>query len=166
MAIDERSTADARPRLTRERVLRAAIEQADAGGLEALSMRKLAESLGVAPMALYRHVANKDDLIDGMVDVVFGEIDVPAAGGDWKTEMRGRALSVRDAMARHRWAIGLMESRRNPGPASLRHHDAVIGSLRAGGFDMAMAAHAYSVVGRLHLRVRAHEDEPAVRDRG
>ena len=125
-----------RDRLSRERVLRAAIVHADAGGLEALSMRKLADELGVAPMALYRHVANKDDLIDGMVDIVFGEIDLPATGGDWRTAMRQRAISVHDALSRHRWAIGLMESRANPGPANLRHHDAVIGSLRAAGFDM------------------------------
>jgi len=109
-------------------------------------MRTLAEALDVAPMALYRYVANKDDLIDAMVDAVFGEIGVPSGGGDWKTAMRRRAISVRDALTRHRWAIGLMESGTNPGPANLRHHDAVIGSLRAGGFDIAMAAHAYSVL--------------------
>ena len=135
-----------RPRLSRERVLLVAIAHADAGGLEALTMRRLAEEMGVAPMALYRHVANKDDLIDGMVDIVFGEIDLPATGGDWRTAMRQRAISVHDALSRHRWAIGLMESRANPGPANLRHHDAVIGSLRAAGFDMAMAAHAYSLL--------------------
>ena len=146
MATNAESPSAARSRLGRDRLLQAAIAQADAGGLEAVSMRRLADGLEVAPMALYRHVANKDDLIDGMIDVVFGEIDVPAAGGDWRTEMRRRAISVRDAMSRHRWAIGLMESRRNPGPASLRHHDAVIGSLLAGGFDMAMAAHAYSLL--------------------
>jgi AcrR family transcriptional regulator len=127
-------------------VLRAAIAYADAGGLEACSMRKLAEELDVAPMALYRHVANKDDLIDGMVDVVFSEVGLPSTGPDWTTAMRQRAISLRDVLARHRWAIGLMESRRNPGPANLRHHDAVIGSLRAGGFDMALVAHAYSVL--------------------
>ena len=127
-------------------MLRAAIAHADAGGLEALTMRTLAEMLEVAPMALYRHVANKDDLIDGMVDVVFSEIGVPSGGGDWKTAMRQRAISVRDALSRHRWAIGLMESRRSPGPANLRHHDAVIGSLRAAGFGIEMAAHAYSLL--------------------
>ena len=132
--------------MSRERVLRAAIAHADAGGLDALSMRKLAEELDVAPMALYRHVANKDDLIDGMVDVVFSEVGLPSTGPDWRTAMRQRAISLRDVLARHRWAIGLMESRRNPGPANLRHHDAVIGSLRAGGFDMALVAHAYSVL--------------------
>ena len=135
-----------RRRLTRERVLRAALAHADAGGLGALSMRTLAEVLGVAPMALYRHVANKDDLVDGIVDIVFSEVDVPPSDGDWRTAMRRRAISLRDVLLRHRWAIGLMESRANPGPASLRHHDAMIGSLRAGGFDMAMAAHAYSLL--------------------
>jgi AcrR family transcriptional regulator len=138
--------AEPRNRLTRERVLRAAIAQADAGGLEALSMRTLAEVLGVAPMALYRHVANRDDLVDGMVDIVFSEIDLPSSGQDWRAAMRQRAISVRDVLSHHRWAIGLMESRANPGPANLRHHDAVIGSLRAAGFDMAMVAHAYSLL--------------------
>jgi AcrR family transcriptional regulator len=140
------SRAEPRNRLSRERVLQAAMAHADAGGLEALTMRRLAEVLGVAPMALYRHVANREDLIDGLIDVVFGEIDVPEAAGDWRRAMRQRAISVRDVLLRHRWAIGFMESRANPGPASLRHHDAVIGSLRAGGFDMAMAAHAYSLL--------------------
>jgi AcrR family transcriptional regulator len=135
-----------RTRLTRERVQRAAIAAADAGGLEALTMRKLAEELEVAPMALYRHVANKDDLIDAMVDIVFGEVGLPLSGHDWRTAMRQRAISLRDVLMRHRWAIGIMESRTNPGPATLRHHDAVLGSLRAGGFSVAMAAHAYSVL--------------------
>jgi AcrR family transcriptional regulator len=137
---------DPRPRLSRERVLRVAIAHADAGGLEALTMRRLAEEMVVAPMALYRHVASKDDLIDGMVDIVCVEIDLPATGGDWRMAMRKRAISVHDALSRHRWAIGLMESRANPGPANLRHHDAVIGSLRAAGFDMEQVAHAYSVL--------------------
>jgi AcrR family transcriptional regulator len=133
-------------KLSRERVLRAAIAHADAGGLEALTMRTLAEMLDVAPMALYRHVASKDDLIDAMVDVVFAEIGVPSGGGDWRSSMRRRAIAVRDSLLRHRWAIGLMESRRSPGPANLRHHDAVIGRLRAAGFDVEMAAHAYSLL--------------------
>ena len=138
--------AEPRNRLTRERVLRTAIAHVDAGGLEALSMRTLAEVLGVAPMALYRHVANRDDLVDGMVDIVFSEIDLPSSGQDWRAAMRQRAISVRDVLSRHRWAIGLMESRVNPGPANLRHHDAVIGSLRAAGIDMATVAHAYSLL--------------------
>jgi AcrR family transcriptional regulator len=146
MARAATSKAEPRSRLTRERVLEAAVANADAGGLEALTMRTLAEMLDVAPMALYRHVANKDDLIDAMVDVVYGEIGVPSGGGDWKTAMRDRAIAVRDALLRHRWAIGLMESRRRPGPANLRHHDAVIGRLRAAGFSIEMAAHAYSLL--------------------
>jgi len=135
-----------RARLSRQRVLGAAIDQADAGGLEVLTMSTLAEALDVAPMALYRYVANKDDLIDAMVDEVFGQIGVPSGGGDWRSAMRRRAISVRDALARHRWAIGLMESRRSPGPANLRHHDAVIGRLRASGFSVELAAHAYSAL--------------------
>jgi AcrR family transcriptional regulator len=135
-----------RQRLSRERVLRAAIAHADAGGLEALTMRQLAEELEVAPMALYRHIANKDDLIDAMVDIVFSEIGLPAGGADWKTAMRQRAIALRDVLLGHRWAIGLMEARRRPGPANLRHHDAVLGKLRAAGFDVVMAAHAYSLL--------------------
>lgn len=146
MAKQAKSPADRRARLSRERVLRAALAIADAGGLETLTMRTLGQELGVGPMAFYRHLASKDDMVDGIVDLVFSEVDLPAIGADWKTAMRDRAISLRDVLTRHRWAIGLMESRRNPGPANLRHHDAVIGSLRAGGFDMAMAAHAYSVL--------------------
>ena len=97
-------------------------------------------------MALYRHVANKDDLLDGMIDLVFAEIELPAPDLDWRAWMRQRAISVRAALVRHPWAIGLMESRRRPGPATLRHHDAVIGRLRASGFSIGMAAHAYSVM--------------------
>jgi AcrR family transcriptional regulator len=138
--------AEPRRRLSRERVLHAAIAHADSSGLEALTMRQLAELLEVAPMALYRHIANKDDLIDAMIDVVFSEIGLPSGGADWRTAMRERAISLRDVLSRHRWAIGLMESRRSPGPANLRHHDAVIGKLRAAGFDIAMAAHAYSLL--------------------
>ncbi|WP_241236979.1 TetR/AcrR family transcriptional regulator [Georgenia faecalis] len=132
--------------LTRERVLRAAISQADTVGLEGLSMRGLAGVLKVAPMALYRHVANREDLIDAMIDVVFGEVVLPSGGADWKTAMRERGLSMRDVLTRHPWAIGLMESRRHPGQANLRHHDAVIGKLRSARFDVAMVAHAYSLL--------------------
>jgi AcrR family transcriptional regulator len=146
MATGALSEGPSRPRLSRQRVLDTAINRADHGGLDALTMRSLAEELGVAPMALYNHVANKDDLIDAMVDVVFGEIGVPSGAGDWKTAMRRRAIAVRDALLRHRWAIGLMESRRRPGPANLRHHDAMLGRLRAAGFSVEMAAHAYSLL--------------------
>lgn len=138
--------SDRRAPLTRDRVLGAALALADAGGLESLTMRRLGEDLEVGPMALYRHVRNKDDLVDGLVDLVFAEISLPEAGVDWRTAMRERAISLNDVLLRHRWAIGLMESRRNPGPANLRHHDAVIGSLLRAGFDMAMAAHAYSLI--------------------
>jgi AcrR family transcriptional regulator len=140
------SGAPRRSPLSRELVLSAAMKLADQGGLESLSMRKLGLELGVEAMAIYYHFANKERVLDGMVDRVFAEIELPVAGADWKTAMRRRAISVRDAMARHRWAIGMMESRRNPGPANLRHHDAVIGSLLAGGFEMAMAAHAYELL--------------------
>ena len=132
--------------LSRELVLQTAIRLADQGGLESLSMRKLGQELGVEAMALYYHVANKDEVLDGIVDLVFSEIDLPSTDADWKTAMRQRALSLRDVLARHRWAIGMMESRRHPGPANLRHHDAVIGNLRAAGFDMEMVAHAYSLL--------------------
>ncbi len=143
-----RTTGTARRRLplSRERVLRTAIKLADQGGLESLSMRKLGQELGVEAMALYYHFANKDEVLDGIVDLVFSEIDLPSTDVDWKTAMRQRALSLRDVLARHRWAIGMMESRRQPGPANLRHHDAVIGNLRAAGFDMEMVAHAYSLL--------------------
>ena len=132
--------------LSRELVLDTAVKLADRGGLESLSMRKLGQELGVEAMALYYHFANKDEVIDGMVDLVFSEIDLPASGADWKTAMRQRALSLRDVLLRHRWALGLMESRRKPGPANLRHHDAVIGSLRSAGLDMPTIAHAYSLL--------------------
>ena len=135
-----------RRRLTRERVLAAALVSADGEGLEALSMRKLADVLGVAPMALYRHVANREDLVDGLIDLVFAEIDRPVSGADWRLAMRQRAASLYMVLLRHRWAIGLMEARVHPGPANLGHHDAVIGNLRAAGFDMAMIAHAYSLL--------------------
>jgi len=126
--------------------LQAAVTFADENGIGTLSMRKLGEALGVEAMSLYNHVANKDELLDGMVDLVFSEIELPSGGTGWRTAMRLRAVSARQALARHRWAIGLMESRTSPGPATLRHHDAVLGSLRRGGFSVAMAAHAFSVL--------------------
>jgi AcrR family transcriptional regulator len=127
-------------------VLRAAVELADGGGLDGLTMRKLGQELGVEAMSLYNHVANKDDLLDGMVDLVFGEIDLPDDEEGWQCAMRRRAMSAREVLARHPWAIGLMESRMRPGPATLRHHDAVIGCLRGAGFSVAMAAHAYALL--------------------
>jgi AcrR family transcriptional regulator len=139
-------SAEPRAPLSRERVLRAAITLADGGGIASLSMRKLGQALGVEAMSLYNHVANKDDMLDGMVDLVFGEIGLPARESDWKMAMRQRAIAARDVLVRHPWAIGLLETRSRPGPATLQHHDAVIGSLREAGFSIAMAAHAYSVL--------------------
>jgi AcrR family transcriptional regulator len=133
--------------LSRERVLRAALELADARGFDAISMRNVAKKLGVEAMSLYNHVANKEDIVDGLVDIVFGEIEVATPGTvDWKTSMRQRAISVRAALNRHRWAVGLMEGRMNPGPASLENHDAVLGCLRESGFSFRAAVHAYSVM--------------------
>ena len=132
--------------LSRERIVEAAVALADSGGFESLSMRKLAEELDTAPMSLYRHVANKEELLDGMIDVVFGEIDVPSGRRDWKAEMRERALETRAALSRHRWANGLMESRTNPGPANSRYHNAFMGCLREAGFPFRQAVHAYNAV--------------------
>jgi AcrR family transcriptional regulator len=132
--------------LTRQRVLRAALALADRGGVGSLSMRRLAQELGVEAMSLYHHVANKDEILDGIVDVVFSEIDLPSGEGDWKQAMRQRAISAREALRRHPWATSLMESRSTPGPANLRHHDAVIGCLRRAGFPVELAAHAYSLL--------------------
>jgi AcrR family transcriptional regulator len=132
--------------LSRERVLGAAIDFADGNGIEALTMRKLGEALGVEAMSLYNHVANKSDLLDAMIDVVFSEVGLPAGEDDWNVAMRRRAVSMRASLSRHRWAVGLMESRSTPGDATLRHHDAVIGCLRAAGFSIELTAHAFSAL--------------------
>jgi AcrR family transcriptional regulator len=144
----QKTDPDAAPRtpLTRQRVLAAAVALADRGGVGALSMRKLAQELGVEAMSLYHHVANKDDILDGIVDVVFGEIELPTGEAGWEAAMRRRAVSAREALRRHPWATGLMESRRTPGPANIRHHDAVLGVLRNAGFPVELAAHAYSLL--------------------
>jgi AcrR family transcriptional regulator len=139
------TTSETRSQLSRERVLRAAVAFADEHGLEALSMRKLAEELGAGAMSLYHYVPNKTDLIDGMVDIVFGEIEPPSLDVDWKTAMRRRAVSTREALNRHRWAVGNMEGRTTHGPSNLRLHNAVLGCLRAAGFSVEMTVHAYSV---------------------
>src|ERR1700731_1572526 len=146
MATRSKRATKRRPVLTRDRVLRRAITLADRDGIESLSMRKLGQKLGVEAMSLYNHVRNKEDMLDGMVDVVFGEIALPPIGADWRTAMRERAISVHKVLLRHTWANGLMESRTAPGPANLRHHDAVLGSLRRAGFPVEMAAHAYSIL--------------------
>jgi AcrR family transcriptional regulator len=131
--------------LTRERVLQAGLEVADREGLEALSMRRLGQEVGVEAMSLYNHVRNKEDLVDGLVDMVFAELG-EVAGRDWKAAMRRRAIAARQVLNRHRWAIALMESRRSPGPATLRHHDSVLRSLREAGFSLPLAARAYSLL--------------------
>lgn len=140
-----RASARPRPPLSRERVLRAAVALADERGLAELTMRKLAGELDVEAMSLYNHVKSKDDLLDGMIDIVFSEIELPATGGDWKAELRKRALSTRDALRRHRWAVGEMEGRTDHGLSNLRLHDAVLGCLRAAGFSVEMTVHAYSM---------------------
>jgi AcrR family transcriptional regulator len=132
-------------RLSRRRVLETAVAYADRHGLEALSMRKLAEELDAGAMSLYHYVPNKLDLVDGMVDLVFAEIEPPSPEIEWKAAMRRRAVSTRAALNRHRWAVGHMEGRTTHGPANLRLHDAVLGCLRAAGFSLEMTVHAYSV---------------------
>jgi AcrR family transcriptional regulator len=127
-------------------VLRAALDLADEAGIESLTMRRLGQELGVEAMSLYNHVANKDDILDGIVDLVFGEIPLPSDRNDWKMAMRKRALAMREALLRHPWATSLMHSRINPGPANLRHHDSVLESLREAGFSLVMTAHAVSVI--------------------
>jgi AcrR family transcriptional regulator len=132
--------------LGRERVIQAAVALADGEGFESCSIRKIAEKLGAAPMALYRHVASKEALLDGMVDVVFSEMYSPAIGGDWKAELRARGISARAALQRHPWAVGLMETRMHPGPASAAHHNATMGCLREAPFSFRDAVHAYNIL--------------------
>ena len=135
-----------RPRLTRDRVLEAALEIADAGGIGSLTIRSLAQALGVKPMSVYHHVANKEQILDGIVALVFAEIELPSPEGDWRTEVRRRAASARRVLRRHAWAIGLLESRTSPGPATMKHHDVNIATFRAGGFSIPMTAHAYALI--------------------
>jgi len=142
----EVDTATARVKLSRERTLSAAIDIADADGIDSLSIRRLAQELGFKPMSLYNHVTNKDGILDGIVDLVFAEIALPSGDADWTQDMRRRGQSARDALLRHPWASTLMQSRKNPGPATLRHHDAVIGTLRAAGFTIHQTAHAFTVM--------------------
>ncbi|MFB8776489.1 TetR/AcrR family transcriptional regulator [Streptomyces broussonetiae] len=141
-----RRSASARVPLSRERVIRTAMAVADEKGPAALTMRAIAAPLGVEAMSLYHHVAGREDILDGMVDAVFGEIELPPPAMDWKSAMRQRAHSARAALRRHPWAVGLMDSRTRPGPATLRHHDAVLGVLRGAGFSVPMAAHAISLI--------------------
>jgi len=128
-------------------VLRAAVARADKAGIESLSMRRLAEELGVVPMALYKHVANKEELLDGMIDVVVGEIDPPVAGAGWKGAVRQRILSARRALLRHPWASQVMESKQNPTPLVLAYMDTMIGLFRAGGFSVNLTHHVMHTIG-------------------
>ncbi|MDJ0324862.1 TetR/AcrR family transcriptional regulator C-terminal domain-containing protein [Cryobacterium sp. PH31-AA6] len=146
MASTAKAAAPPRVRLNRDRVLHTAIALADTAGIDALTMRRLGEELGVEAMSLYNHVANKDDLLYGMIDRVYSEIDLPSDEEEWKTALRKRSISFRDALSRHPWATGLKDSGTQPGPSTLRHHDRVIGTLRNGGFSVALAAHAFSAV--------------------
>jgi AcrR family transcriptional regulator len=151
--ITTQADAAAKPRtpLSKERVLDAAVALADEGGVDALSMRKIAQALGVVPMALYKHVAHKNELLDGMIDVVVGEIDPPDGGTDWKTAIRRRVLSARRMLLRHPWASGVIESRikarANPTPLVLEYLDSMIGLFRAGGFSIDLTHHAMHVMG-------------------
>jgi AcrR family transcriptional regulator len=135
-----------RPPLDKDQVLRAAIAIADQGGLQSLTMRKLSEDLDVEAMSLYYHVANKEEILDGMIDIVMGDIHLPAENAEWRSEMRKRAISAHAELTRHPWAISLIDSRTNPGPASLRHYDTVIGCLTEAGFSLPQVAHAFSAV--------------------
>jgi AcrR family transcriptional regulator len=139
-------SVEPRAPLNRERVLRAAVAIADERGIESLTMRALGEQLGVEAMSLYYYVANKDELLDGMVDLVYSEIELPSDEADWKTAMRRVATSAHECLLRHRWAITLMETRTRPGPANLRHHDSVIRTFREAGFSIKHAIHAFSVL--------------------
>ncbi len=132
--------------LTRDGIVRAGMAIADADGLGAVSMRAVATWLGVEAMSLYNHVRNKDDMLDGMVDSVFAEFHAPKVGGEWLQEMRERSRSGRAVLRRHPWAVGLLDSRRHPGMATLHHHDAVIGCLRAAGFSLSLTGHAFAVL--------------------
>ncbi len=146
MAAKPKARTRRRTPLSRERVLQAALTLADKEGIEALSMRRLGEELGVEAMSLYKHAANKDDILDGIVDLVAGEIELPTIGGDWKVSMRRRASSAHEVLLRHPWAAMLFVSRANVGPAMLRYVDATIGCLREAGFSYKMADHAWNAI--------------------
>jgi len=141
------SEVSRRARLTKERVLRVAVELADRIGSDSLSMRRIAEELGVVPMALYKHVANKEELLDGMVDVVVAEIDPPLFDTDWKSTVRQRILSARQALLRHPWASGVIESRANPSAVLLAYIDSMIGMFRTGGFSADLTHHVLHTMG-------------------
>jgi AcrR family transcriptional regulator len=138
---------DRRSTLTRERVLEAAVELADRDGIESVSMRRLAHDLGIEAMSLYTHVRSKEDLLDGMVDVVMAEVPSSAATDDWKSALRATILRAREALRRHAWAPSVIETRVAPGPATLRQFDRVMGILREGGFSLELTHHALHLLG-------------------
>lgn len=140
------TAASQRLPLSRERVLECAVALADESGLSALTIRTLAQSMGTKPMSLYYYVANKEEILDGIVDMVFSEIEPPMPGRDWRGEMQQRSHGVRSALRRHPWAVGLLESRSAPGPATLRHHEATLATLREAGFSVQLTAHAYALL--------------------
>ena len=146
MSDSPRRPASRRERLSKERVLSGAMAIADRGGLQGLTMRSLAEELGAKPMSVYYYVASKDELLDALVDVVFEEIELPDPVGEWREQMHRRAHSARARLKQHQWAIGLLESRTSPGPATLRHHDRVLACLRHAGFSAELTAHAYALI--------------------
>jgi len=158
----QRIEAPRRVPLSRDRVLRAAVTLADKGGIESLSMRKLADELGVVPMALYKHVASKDELVDGMIDVVVGEIDPPITGTDWMSAVRQRILSARRALLRHPWAPQMIESRKNPTPVVLAYMDSMIGMFRAGGFSVNQTHHVMAAVSWGSPRSSSTTHEPSI----
>lgn len=156
-----------RPALNRDRIVEAAVRVADRAGSAGVSMRSVGRELGVEAMSLYHHIAGKDALLDALADRIFTGIALPDLDRAWRPAMADRAASARDVLSRHPWALGLVESRRNPGPALLRHHDAVLGCLRRNGFPLALAAHAFSaldayvygfVLTELHLPFEPGED--------
>ena len=132
--------------VTRDRILRAAIDLADHGGLDALSMRRLGQALGVEAMSLYKHVANKDEVLDGIADLLSADMRAPDATGDWKQELRASAISAHEVLLRHPWASTLIESRMNAGPNRLRYLDAVIATLRGAGFSLPIVARAFGLL--------------------
>jgi AcrR family transcriptional regulator len=127
-------------------VFQAAVDIADRDGLGALTMRRLGSELGVEAMSLYKHVANKEEVLDGIVELIVGEIEIPSEGAAWREAMRGRAVSAREVLSRHSWAIGLLEARGAKGPAALRYLNAVLGNLRSAGFSIEYAVHAFWVL--------------------
>ena len=132
--------------LTKERILQAAVDVADRDGLGALTMRRLGKDLGFEAMAIYKHVANKEEILEGMLELVIGRIEIPEEGADWKDAMRRRAVSAREVLTRHSWAIGLLEAGTATGPTSLRYFNAILGNLRSAGFPMEDVAHAFSLL--------------------